>query len=170
MGWFTNLDLSSLDKLLLVQLQDLYDAELRLVEAIPQMAESAHSSNLKQALMNHLQETLGHVQRLERIFEMMNVAPQRMTCAAMKGIITEGDEILNAKGDDYVRDAAIIAAAQRVEHYEMAGYGTVRTWAEQLGLTSIAQILQETLDEEENADRILTQIAEESVNTHAASH
>jgi len=134
------------------------------------MAESAHSSNLKQALMNHLQETLGHVQRLERIFEMMNVAPQRMTCAAMKGIITEGDEILNAKGDDYVRDAAIIAAAQRVEHYEMAGYGTVRTWAEQLGLTSIAQILQETLDEEENADRILTQIAEESVNTHAPSH
>jgi len=170
MGWFTNLELNSLDKLLLVQLQDLYDAELRLVEAIPQMAEAAHSSDLKQALTTHLQETLGHVQRLERVFEMMNVAPQRMTCAAMKGIIAEGDEILNAKGDDYVRDAAIIAAAQRVEHYEMAGYGSVRTWAEQLGQTSIAQILQDTLDEEGNADKILTRIAELSVNAHAATH
>jgi ferritin-like metal-binding protein YciE len=169
MGWFSNLELDSLDKLLLVQLQDLYDAEIRLVDAIPKMAEGAHCVELKDALNQHLAETRGHVSRLEQIFQELGVEPMRMTCAAMKGIIAEGDEILSASGDCCVRDAAIIAAAQRVEHYEMAGYGSVRTWAEQLGHVNIAHLLQATLDEEGHADKILTEIAEQSVNVHAGT-
>lgn len=167
MGWFTNLEFDSLDDLLLAQLQDLYDAELRLVDAIPKMADGCQSNDLRQALLQHLQETRGHVSRLEQIFEIMGVEPQRITCEAMKGIVKEGGEVLSASGDPSVRDAAIIAAAQRVEHYEMAGYGSVRTWAAQLGRTDIAEMLQSTLDEEGNADKILTEIAEQSVNPHA---
>lgn len=169
MGWFSNLDLNSLDQLLIVQLQDLYDAEIRLVDVIPKMAEGAHSVELKDALLQHLTETRRHVTRLEEIFQELGIEPMRMTCPAMKGIISEGDEILSASGDCCVRDAAIIAAAQRVEHYEMAGYGSVRTWAEQLGYHNIAHLLQSTLDEEGNADKILTNIAEQSVNMHAGA-
>lgn len=167
MGWFSNLNLDSLDNLFLVQLQELYDAELRLIDALPKMVEGARSTELKHALEHHLEETRDHVSRLEWIFEGMDVAPIRWTCEAMKGLVSEGGTILGARGDDFVRDAAIIAAAQRVEHYEMAGYGTVRTWAEQLGLSNAADVLQLTLDEEKNANNMLTEIAEHSVNERA---
>lgn len=168
MGWFTNFEFNSLRDLFILELQDLYDAELRLVDALPSVVEGATSPDLKQAIASHLDETRGHVDRLESIFRQLNVEPQRVTCEAMKGILAEGKEILNARGDAGVRDAAIIAAAQRVEHYEMAGYGSVRTWADQLGLSSCSKLLQATLDEEGQADKILTSIAEESVNAQAA--
>ncbi len=168
MGWFTNLELDSLESLLVFELQDLYDAEQRIVEALPKMAEGATSPALKQALRQHLEETRRQVSRLEDIFELLGVATKRETCDAMKGLIEEGSEILNASGEDAVRDAAIIAACQRVEHYEMAGYGTVRTWASQLGLTQVARMLQATLDEEGQADKILNEIAEQNVNARAS--
>lgn len=170
MGWFSNLNLDSLESLFLVQLQELYDAELRLIDAIPKMSEGARSSELKRALEHHLEETKDHVARLEWIFEGMDVTPIRWSCEAMKGLVNEGGTILGAQGDDFVRDAAIIAAAQRVEHYEMAGYGTVRTWAEQLGLSNAADVLQLTLDEEKNANNALTEIAEQSVNERAPTY
>jgi ferritin-like metal-binding protein YciE len=167
MGWFSNLQFDSLEDLFVAQLKDLYDAELRMVDALPKMIEGAHSESLKQALSLHLGETRSQVQRLENIFRFVEMEPEREACEAMKGLIAEGDEVLSASGDDAVRDAAIIAAAQRVEHYEMAGYGTLRTWAEHLGWADIARMLQTTLDEEGNADKILTEVAEQSVNLRA---
>lgn len=167
MGVFTSLEFNSLDDLFLEQLQDLYDAEKRLTEALPKMADAAHSAQLKQAFQSHLRETEGQVTRLERIFQQLGQTPQRETCEAMKGLIKEGSEMIQAKGDPDVRDAALIAAAQRVEHYEMAGYGTARTFAQRLGHQDAARLLQETLDEEGAADKKLTQIAEAQVNVRA---
>jgi ferritin-like metal-binding protein YciE len=132
------------------------------------MAEAATSSELKQAFQSHLQETQGHVARLEQIFAMISREPARETCAAMKGLIKEGEEMIDARGDDTVRDAGLIAAAQRVEHYEMAGYGSVRAFAQQLGLTDIARTLQQTLDEEKSADQKLTSIAQGGINSASA--
>ena len=167
MGMFTNLKLDTFCDLLLAQLRDLYDAEHRLVEALPKMADAAHSPELKRAFETHLNETRGQVDRLEQIFKMLDEEPKRESCAAMKGLVEEGEDVINAKGDEDVRDAALIAAAQRVEHYEMAGYGSARAFAERNGKADIARLLQETLDEEGNADKILTQIAEQSVNLQA---
>jgi ferritin-like metal-binding protein YciE len=124
---------------------------------------------LKQAFQSHLGETQGHVARLETIFRAVNVAPKRETCEAMKGLISEGEEMIGATGDSDVKDAALIAAAQRVEHYEISGYGTARTIAQQLGLTDVAALLQQTLEEEKAADHKLTTIAESSVNVRAAT-
>jgi ferritin-like metal-binding protein YciE len=168
MGLFTNLKFDSLDDLFHEQLQDLYDAEHRLTEALPKMVEAAHSPELKQAFNQHLMETRGQVGRLEEVFQTLGLEPKRSTCEAMKGLLSEGDEVLSATGDPDVKDAALIAAAQRVEHYEIAGYGTVRTLAHRLGHHQIAELLQETLDEEGNADKILTEVAESSVNIQAA--
>jgi len=161
---FLSLEFRNLNDLLVQQLHDLYDAEQRLTEALPKMAEAATSSELKSAFNDHLRETQGHVRRLEQVFNQMGCEPKRETCMAIKGLIAEGDEMITAKGDDHVRDAGLIAAAQRVEHYEMAGYGSVRTFAQQLGMQEVASLLQKTLDEEGAADKKLTRIAEGFVN------
>jgi ferritin-like metal-binding protein YciE len=167
MSLFNWTELKTLEDLFLVQIEDLYDAEQRLVDALPKMAEAAHCSDLKSAFQTHWTETKGHVGRLERIFKKLGKTPTRETCPAMKGLIAEGDEMAGASGDPSVKDAALIAAAQRVEHYEMAAYGTVRTLARHLGRDDIAEELQKTLDEEGNADKILTEIAESAVNVRA---
>jgi ferritin-like metal-binding protein YciE len=152
----------------LAQLEDVYDAEKRLTSALPLMAEAATHPELKAAFQTHLRETEEHIRRLERVFEMLDKTPKRETCPAMKGLIAEGNEMIKAKGDDASRDAALIGAAQKVEHYEIATYGTLRTWARQMGFEDQAQILQSTLDEEGNADQLLTDIAEAKLNWTAA--
>jgi ferritin-like metal-binding protein YciE len=162
-------EFNSLKDLFIDQIEDLYDAENRLTKALPKVAEAANSPQLRQAIQAHLTETQGHVSRLETIFREINVEPKRETCEAMKGLISEGEEMIKAKGDPDVKDAALIAAAQRVEHYEMAGYGTARTFAQRLGLTQAANLLQQTLNEEVAADKKLTQIAESAVNKQAAA-
>jgi ferritin-like metal-binding protein YciE len=159
-GLFTSHEFNSLDDLFLEQLQDLYDAEKRLTSALPKMADAAHSPQLKDAFRLHLRQTEGQVSRLEQIFGELGQRPHRETCEAMKGLIREGEEMVQAKGDASVKDAALIAAAQRVEHYEIAGYGCARTYARLLGHTDAAKLLQETLDEEGATDKKLTALAE----------
>jgi ferritin-like metal-binding protein YciE len=158
---------NSLNDLFVHEIGDLYDAEYRLTEALPKMAEAACSSELKQAFSDHLRETQGHVRRLEEVFNLIGAKAKRETCPAMKGLIAEGEQMISATGDDKVRDAGLIAAAQRVEHYEMASYGAARTFARHLGLAQAADILQRTLDEEGEADKKLTRIAEGSINMQA---
>lgn len=167
MGLLGNPEFDDLNDLFIEQLEDLYDAEKRLTDALPKMAEAATATELKQAFRAHEAQTQQHVQRLEQIFERIGKSPERTTCEAMKGLIKEGEEMISAKGSDFVRDAALIAAAQRVEHYEIAGYGTVRSFAERLGMDDVAQTLQQTLDEEGETDKRLTAIAEGSVNPQA---
>jgi ferritin-like metal-binding protein YciE len=165
---FTSLKLNSLRDLLLEELRDLYNAEIQLTEALPKMAEAAGSADLRAAFEHHLDETEGHVSRLEKILETLSEKVSGETCEAMKGLIKEGELIINAEGDPDVRDAGLIGAAQRVEHYEIAGYGTARTLARRLGENEIASVLQHTLDEEGEADKKLTSIAESQVNVDAA--
>jgi len=169
MALFGGNEFNSLDDLFVNQIEDLYDAENRLTKALPKMAEAAASSSLKQAFQSHLRETEGHVARLETIFRGVKVDPKRETCEAMKGLISEGEDMISATGDSDVKDAALIAAAQRVEHYEISGYGTARTIAQRLGLTDVAALLQQTLEEEKAADQKLNTIAESSVNVRASS-
>ena len=166
MGLFSE-TLNTMEDLYLDQLQDLYDAEQRITKALPKMAEAATSPELKRAFESHLRETEGQIKRLERCFELLGKSPKSKTCEAMKGLVAEGQAVVNASGDNDVRDAALIAAAQRVEHYEMAGYGCTRTFAMRIGQENAAELLQETLDEEEKADRLLTEIAESNVNVKA---
>ena len=162
-----NREFNSLEDLFLEQIEDLYDAEHRIVRALPKMIEAAQDPDLKRALDKHLAETRGQVDRLDTIFRGLNKKPERDTCEAMKGLIREGEEMVSAKGSAEVRDAAIIAAAQRVEHYEMAGYGTARALAQSLGHAEAVRLLEQTLQEEKNADQVLTKVAERSVNVHA---
>ncbi|MCB0324078.1 MAG: ferritin-like domain-containing protein [Bdellovibrionales bacterium] len=161
-------EFNSLQELLVDQVRDLYDAEQRLLKALPKMAEAASSPELRACFSNHLQETKMHADRLEQVVQQLGEDAEAETCEAMKGLISEGEEMVKAKGDPDVRDAALIAAAQRVEHYEMAGYGAARSFAQRLGLTTVAEILQTTLEEEGNADKKLTQIALGSVNPQAS--
>ena len=168
MGLFTSTEFNSLQDLVREQLQDIYDAELRLTEALPKMAEAADSPQLAAAFNAHLQETERHVERLERVFEIFGETAKRKTCDAMKGLISEGEEIVEAKGSAEVRDAALICAAQRVEHYEMAAYGSLRQLAARLGKPEATEILQATLDEEGATDHKLTEIAETAINPAAA--
>jgi ferritin-like metal-binding protein YciE len=168
MGLFSSKQLDSLETLLFDQLEDLYDAEQRITQALPKMAAAANSPGLKNAFQQHLRETQNQLKRLEQVFQGMGRSAKGRTCQAMKGLIEEGDEIVQAKGDPDVKDAGLIAAAQRVEHYEMAVYGTARTFARRLGQVQAAQLLQETLNEEEATDKKLTQLAEQSVNPQAA--
>lgn len=149
----------SFEDLLLDEIKDLYDAEHQLTKALPKMAKAATSPDLKNAFESHLKETEGHIKRLEQVFEGLGKKPTRKTCAAMKGLVEEGSEVIEEDMDPEVKDAALIGAAQRVEHYEMAGYGTVRTFAHQLGHHDLEQILQQTLDEEGATDEKLTGIA-----------
>jgi len=169
MGLFSSsMTLNSFDDLLVEQLEDLYDAEKRLVSALPKMASAAHNSSLRSAFQEHLRQTQNHVTRLEQVFRHLGKSASSKTCDAMKGLISEGEEAINASGDADVKDAALIAAAQRVEHYEIAGYGTARTFAQQLGKQDAARLLQQTLDEEAATDRKLTDLAETSINFRAA--
>jgi ferritin-like metal-binding protein YciE len=168
MGLFTTLSLERMDDLLVTELEDLYDAETRLTKALPKMAEAASNGKLKSAFNQHLRQTEQQLQRLEQAFDFLGYSPTRETCEAMKGLIAEGDEIISADGDPTVKDSALIAAAQRDEHYEIAAYGSARTFAEHLGHNRIANLLQQTLDEEKETDQKLTQIAESSINQMAA--
>lgn len=154
------MQLNSLKELYVEQLRDLYSAETQLISALPKMAQAASSSALKTAFQQHLDETRTQKQRLEQIFSEMGTSPQGETCEAMEGLIKEGEEVIKATGDAKVKDAALIASAQRVEHYEMAGYGTVRTYANELGFSDAKKLLQTTLDEEGNADKKLNALAE----------
>jgi ferritin-like metal-binding protein YciE len=164
MGIFSTTEFNSLAELFEHELRDLYDAEHRLTEALPQMAEKASSAELKSAFERHLQETERHIERLQSVFEQMGVEPDREKCDAMAGLIKEGSNVLSADGDASVLDAALIAAAQRVEHYEIAAYGTAKAFARRLGNAYAAELLEQTLDEEKATDEKLTQIAESSVN------
>jgi ferritin-like metal-binding protein YciE len=161
--------LNKLDELLVEELQDLYDAESQLVKALPKMAKAASNDSLRRAFEDHLEQTKGHVNRLEKVFQSLGQKAKSKTCEAMKGLIEEADDFLGESAEASVRDAGMIACAQKVEHYEMAGYGSVRTWAEQLGRREAAQLLQQTLDEEKAADKKLTQIAESMSNPQAAA-
>ncbi len=153
------MSLNSLDDLYVEQLQDLYSAETQLMDTLPQMASAASDSDLKSAFNDHLQETRGQIDRLQRILSRLNETPGGVTCKAMEGLVKEGQEVINMQGNPTVKDAALIANGQRIEHYEIAGYGTVRTYADVLGYGDDKSLLQETLDEEGNADDKLTQLA-----------
>ena len=159
--------LDSLRTLWIEEMRDLYNAENQLLKALPKMAKRANTPELKEAFESHLEETQTHVERLEEIFAKLGKKPSGKTCKAMKGLVEEGSEMLKEDGPDSVIDAGIIAAAQRVEHYEMAGYGAARTFASLLGEDDAEELLQTTLDEEGAADEKLTQIAESIVNEEA---
>jgi ferritin-like metal-binding protein YciE len=159
--------LESLKDLYLEQLQDLYSAETQLVEALPKMAEAATAPDLKKGFTDHLKQTQEHVKRLERIFKSLGEKAGGETCKGMEGLIKEGNQMAKMKGEDAARDAGLIAAAQRVEHYEIAAYGTVRTYAELLGHDEHVTLLDKTLNEEEDTDERLTQLAETHINEDA---
>jgi ferritin-like metal-binding protein YciE len=159
--------MESLKDLYLEQLRDLYDAETQLVEALPKMAEAAANPELRKGFNDHLQQTREHVTRLERIFSALGEKPKGQTCQAMKGLVKEGEEMIKAKGDPEVIDAGLIAAAQRVEHYEIAAYGTVRTYAESLGAEEAVRLLETTLKEEKETDFKLTHLAKSHINAGA---
>lgn len=151
----------SLNELLVEQLRDLYDAENQLIKALPKMAEGANSEELREAIEEHLEQTKGHAQRIETIFENLGEKAKGKKCKGMEGLIKEGSETLEEDMDPDVKDAAIIAAAQRVEHYEIAAYGTARTMANLLGEREAASLLEETLNEEKETDSKLTELAED---------
>ena len=161
--------LESLETLYVEELRDIYNAENQLLKALPKMAKAASSEELKQAFEDHLEQTRQQVERLDEIFEKLDKKPTGKTCHAMKGLVEEGSEIIKEDGEDHIIDAGLIAAAQKVEHYEIASYGTVRTWAEMLGEDDAAELLQQTLDEEGETDKRLTELAEEIINVEAAA-
>ncbi len=159
--------LESLRDLLVEQLQDLYDAEQRITKALPKMAKAATSPELKAAFKKHLAETEEHVARLEKAFEALGEKAKKKTCKAMQGLIEEGEETIKEDAEPEVKDAALIAAAQRVEHYEMAGYGSVSAYAKLLKDSTVLKLLQETLAEEKATDQALTELAESTINLQA---
>jgi ferritin-like metal-binding protein YciE len=159
--------LKSLHDLYVDELKDLYSAENQLLKALPKMAKAASAEDLRSAFYDHLDETRGQVARLEQIFKKLDTSPKGKKCKAMEGLIEEGKEVLEEDANPEVKDAALIAAGQRVEHYEMAGYGCVRTFARLLGYDDAADLLQETLDEEGAADKKLTELAETVINVAA---
>src|SRR5437667_12561588 len=159
--------LDTLQKLYVDELRDLYNAENQLLKALPKMAKAVSSEELKNAFEKHLEQTETHVERLEDIFKELDQNPKGKTCHGMKGLVEEGSEILKEDGDPSVLDAGIIVAAQKVEHYEIASYGRVRTFAGLLGQDRSADLLQTTLDEESEANELLTKLAEDIVNPEA---
>ncbi|MGK0189208.1 MAG: ferritin-like metal-binding protein YciE [Verrucomicrobiales bacterium] len=156
--------LDSLEKLFVHELKDLHSAEKQMLEALPKMEEAASAGSLKKAFRDHRGETEGHLRRLDSIFEGLEFEPGGHKCKAMAGLIEEGADMIAAEADEAVRDAGLIAAAQRVEHYEIAAYGTARALAERLGNQQAADLLRETLEEEGRADRDLSQLASRSIN------
>jgi ferritin-like metal-binding protein YciE len=163
------MSLDSLDKLFLEELKDVYNAEKQILRALPRMAKAADSPELQQAFTTHQKETEGHVQRLEQIFKKLGQAPRGKKCKGMEGLLEEGKEVLEEDGEPAVIDAALIASAQRVEHYEMAAYGCLRTYAQLLGMDEAGRLLQQTLEEEEATDKKLTQLGESGINEAAVS-
>jgi ferritin-like metal-binding protein YciE len=162
-----NMKLNTLEQLYISELRDLYSAENQLLKALPKMAKGASSPELKEAFEKHLEQTKGHVEKLEQLFEQLDESPKGKTCHGMKGLIEEGSEILTEDGENSVLDAGIIVAAQKVEHYEIASYGSVRTFANLLGKDEAAGLLKSTLDEESETNEILNRLAEGIVNPEA---
>ncbi len=161
------MELNSLQDLFIEDLKDLYNAETQLIKALPKMAKAASSPDLRNAFQTHLKETEGHVQRLEQIFQELDESPKGKKCKAMEGLIEEGKELMEEDAEPEVMDAGLIGAAQKVEHYEIAGYGTVRTYAEMLGNDQAARLLQQTLDEEGMTDKKLNELAMQCINIAA---
>lgn len=159
---------NDLHELLLSELADLLSAETQLTKALPKMAKAAQSEELAEAFRSHLAETENHVERLNEVFSSLNEKPKRKTCQAMKGLVEEGSEMIEELEGSSASDAGLIAAAQKVEHYEIASYGTVRAWAEQMGHSEAVRLLEETLEEEKAADAKLNEIAESSANKQSA--
>ncbi|MCW1926525.1 ferritin-like domain-containing protein [Luteolibacter arcticus] len=155
--------LPTLQSLLVQEVKDLYNAETQLVKALPKMAKAATDEGLRDGFKKHLEETKGHVERLEKVAEMLGVSPKGKVCKAMKGLVEEGGEAIEEEGDPAVKDLALIGAAQRVEHYEIAGYGAARALAEALSLENVVELLQATLDEEGATDHALTGLAEQII-------
>jgi ferritin-like metal-binding protein YciE len=162
------MSMDSLKDLYVDELKDLYSAENQLLKALPKMAKKAAAPELKRAFQDHLAQTEGHVSRLEKIFKGLGEKPNGKVCKAMKGLVEEGKEVIEEDGDASVLDAALIGAAQRVEHYEIAGYGVVRTFASLLGEEDAVGLLQRTLNEEAEADKKLTKLAESVINVEAS--
>jgi ferritin-like metal-binding protein YciE len=163
------MSLDSLQKLFVEELKDIYNAEKQLTRALPRMAKSAESAELQQAFTKHLKETEGQIQRLERIFRELGQAARGKKCKGMEGLVEEGKEKMEEEGEGPVLDAALIASAQKVEHYEIAAYGCLRTYAQLLGMTEAEQLLQQTLEEEEATDKKLTELGESGINEAAAA-
>jgi len=161
------MQLATLNDLFVHELKDVYDAEHQLVEALPRLAEAATNPELARAFRNHLEETRGHVTRLEGIFRELGASPERETCKGMRGLIAEGEKLIREIDEPDLLDAALISAAQRVEHYEISAYGTLRVWAGTAGLAGVTEDLEAILDEEKAADGTLTEIAESEVNLEA---
>ena len=153
------MNFNSLQDVFVHQLEDLRSAEQQLIEALPKMATAASTDELKSAFNEHLEETRGHLRRIDELLPTLGFTPSNETCKGMQGLIREGDEVISAQGDPIARDAAIIAAAQRVEHYEIAAYGTAATLADHLDLDDATDVLEQTLDEEKSADKLLSKIA-----------
>jgi ferritin-like metal-binding protein YciE len=168
MGLFTK-DIKTMNDLFVHQLQDIYYAEQQLTKALPKMAGKATDQQLKDGFLKHLEETKGHIQRLEQVFKMNGVEAKAVNCPAIDGIIKEADETAGDVADKKVLDAALINAAQAAEHYEIVRYGSLIAWAKQLGRNDAAAVLQKTLDEEKACDQKLTSLAEGKVNLRAAS-
>jgi len=160
--------LKSIRELYVEELKDLYDAENQITTALPKLAQAAHAPELKKAFDEHLKQTEGQIGRLERIFEQLDTSPKGKKCKGVAGLLTEGQEFMKEEAEAEVKDAGLIAAAQKVEHYEIAGYGTVRTYAQLLGEQEAATLLQQTLDEEGATDKKLTSLAERKINKAAA--
>ena len=161
--------LDSLEALLVDQLKDLYSAEQQLIKALPKLAKAATNQELREGFEKHLEQTRGHSERLDRIFANIEIKGKGKKCVAMEGLIEEGKELMEEDAEPEVLDAALIAAAQKVEHYEIASYGTARTYARILERDEAARLLQETLDEEMETDKKLTELAESSINLRAAA-
>jgi ferritin-like metal-binding protein YciE len=167
MGLFTK-DIKTMDDLFLHTLQDIYYAENKIVKSLPEMIDTATDAQLKQGLVAHLAETEGHVRRLEEVFQLIGAKPTSVACPAIDGIIDEAEEVTGEVDDKDVLDAAIVAAAQAVEHYEITRYGTLIAWAKRLARNDVARILEKTLDEEKAADKKLSALAEGGINQQAA--
>ena len=160
---------NNLQELLIEELRDIYHAEGQLLKALPRMAKAAQSERLKEAFERHLEETEQHVERLERAFENLGEPVKGKKCQAMEGLIAEGKQQMDEHSESSMLDAALICAAQKVEHYEIASYGTICTWADLLGLDQVSEILRETLNEEKTADETLTELAESEINAEAVT-
>jgi ferritin-like metal-binding protein YciE len=164
------MDIDTLGSLYVDELKDLYSAETQILKALPKMVKAAAHPELKRAFETHLRQTETHVARIEQICSDLGVSPKGKKCVGMEGCIKEGSELIAEKPDRDVLDAGLISKAQHVEHYEMAGYGSVRSWAQKLGHDRHAELLQRTLDEERETDQLLTALAERAINIDAASH
>ena len=167
MGLFTK-DIKTMDDLFVHTLRDIYYAENQIAKALPKMIDKASAPELKQAFQTHLGETQGQIRRLEEVFRMHGQGPKGVTCEAIDGIISEAESVMGAVADKAVLDAAMLASAQAVEHYEITRYGTLATWAKELGREDCARLLHQTLDEEKRTDEKLTGLAERKVNRKAA--